>query len=183
MSEKMSKHEVISHIAEKTGVTRKVAGDMLDALVELAYQEAKNEFTIPGLGVVALSDRAARKMVMRFGPKAGQEIDVPAKKALKFRFSKAAREAILGTSTPAKKDDLVIIEGIGPKIAEAMNRAGIYTFKQLANTPVADLQAILSKAQFPGDPGTWPEQAKLAAEGRMDELKKLQDELQAGRRV
>lgn len=182
MSEKMSKHEVISHIAEKTGVTRKVAGDMLDALVELAYQEAKNEFTIPGLGVVALSDRAARKMVMRFGPKAGQEIDVPAKKALKFRFSKAAREAILGAG-PVKKDDLAIVEGIGPKIAEAMNRAGIYTFKQLANTPVAKLQTILSQSQFPGDPGTWPEQAKLAAEGRMDELKKLQDELQAGRRA
>ena len=96
MAEKMTKSEVLAHIAEKTGVTKKVAGEVVDALVELAYKEARHEFTIPGLGIIALSQRPARKMIMRFGPKAGQEIDVPAKKVLKFRYAKAAKEAILG---------------------------------------------------------------------------------------
>ena len=121
-------------------------------------------------------------MTMRFGPKAGQEITVPAKKVLKFRFTKSAKDAILGgTAAVAKKDDLVIIEGIGPKIAKAFNKAGIGTFKQLAEAPVAQLRQILSDSKFPDDPTTWPEQAKLADAGKMEELKKLQDELNAGR--
>ncbi len=96
MAGKMSKSEVLSHIAEKTGVTKKVAGEVVEALVELAYSEARHQFTIPGLGVIALSERAPRKMIMRFGPKAGQEIEVPAKRVVKFRFAKAAKDAILG---------------------------------------------------------------------------------------
>ncbi len=180
MSEKLSKHQVLSYIAERTGVTKKVAGEMLDALVDLAYKEACHQFTIPGLGVIALSERPARKMIMRFGPKSGQEIDVPAKKVLKFRFSKTAKEAILG---PLAKDDLALIEGIGPKIAEALNHAGVFTFKQLAATPVETLHHVLDEAKFPGDPGTWAEQAKLAADGKMEELQKLQDELKGGRRA
>ncbi len=183
MSDKLSKHQVLSYIAQRTGVTQKVAGEMMDALVELAYREACHEFTVPGLGVIALSERPARKMTMRFGPKAGQEIDVPAKRVLKFRFSKAAKEAILGPAVPVQKDDLALIEGIGPKIAEALNKTGVYTFKQLSETPVETLHHVLDEAKFPGDPSTWAEQAKLAAEGKMDELKKLQDELKGGRRV
>ena len=175
---KMTKSEILSAIADKTGVQKKVVDQVLDALAELAYAEAKNEFTLPGIGIIALSERPARKMLMRFGPKAGQEIDVPAKKALKFRFAKAAKEAILVPS-----DDLAVVEGIGPKIAETLNRAGIQSFKQLAATDVEKLRQILSENQLPGDPSTWAEQAALAAEGKMDELKKLQDELQGGRRV
>ncbi len=182
MADKMSKSDVLSHIADKTGVSKKVAGQVVDALVELAYQEAHNQVTIPGLGIIALSERPARKMTMRFGPKAGQEIDVPAKKVLKFRFAKPAKEAILGPAV-AKKDDLAMLEGIGPKIAEALHSAGIMTFRQLSKTQVDKLRNILAEAHFPADPGSWPEQAKLAADGKMDELKKLQDELVAGRRV
>lgn len=189
MAEKMTKSEVLAHIAEKTGVTKKVAGEVVDALVELAYKEARHEFTIPGLGIIALSQRPARKMIMRFGPKTGQEIDVPAKKVLKFRFAKSAKEAILGVSAPSKmvaapvkKDDLVLIEGIGPKIAEAFNKAGIMTFKQLSTTPVERLHHLLAEAKYAADPTTWPEQARLAAEGKMDELKKLQDALIGGRK-
>jgi DNA-binding protein HU-beta len=102
VAEKMTKSEILSHLAEKTGVTKKVANEVLDALVELAYHEARNEFTIPGLGVIALSDRAARTMVMQFGPKAGQEVQVPAKRVLKFRFAKAAKDAILTTKAGKK---------------------------------------------------------------------------------
>jgi nucleoid DNA-binding protein len=182
MSEKMSKSEVLTHLAEKTGLKKKEVALVLDELAQLAYQEAHNTFTVPGLGLLALSERPARKMVMRFGPKAGQEIEVPAKRVVKFRVSKAAKEAIIGEGE-VKKDDLALIEGIGPKIADAFNKAGIKTFAQLAKTPVEKLKQVLADAEYPGDPTTWPEQAKLAAEGKMDELKQLQERLSGGRVV
>lgn len=84
----------------------------------------------------------------------------------------------------AKGDDLKIVEGIGPKIAEAIVAAGIDTFEKLSNTSVEALKEILTAAgsQFAShDPETWPAQAKLAAEGKMDELKKWQDELNGGK--
>ncbi len=182
MADRMSKSETLAYLADKTGLKKKEVASVLDELANLAYQEAKNTFQVPGLGILMLHERPARKMVMRFGPKAGQEIEVPAKKVLKFRFTKTAKDAILGSKAPIKKDDLEIIEGIGPKIAKAFYKAGITTFKQLAETPVDKLRQLLSENQLPGDPTTWPEQARLAAAGKMDELKKLQDELIAGRR-
>jgi large subunit ribosomal protein L27 len=84
----------------------------------------------------------------------------------------------------AKGDDLKIVEGIGPKIAEAFVAAGIDSFEKLSNTSADALKEILTAAgpQFAShDPETWPAQAKLAAEGKMDELKKWQDELNGGK--
>lgn len=79
-------------------------------------------------------------------------------------------------------DDLVIIEGIGPKIAALLKEQGISTFAQLAATDVAVLEKLLkdNKLQF-AKPDSWPVQAKLAAEGKLDELKALQEKLVAGR--
>jgi DNA-binding protein HU-beta len=178
---KMTKSEMLEHLAKKTNLPRKVVGQVVDELVQLAYKEAHNQFTIPGLGIVVLVQRPARKMIMRFGPKTGQEIDVPAKHVLKFRFAKAAKEAILGGGE--KKDDLVIIEGIGPKIAKALIKADIKTFKQLAGTPVSKLHDVLHQAKLAADPATWPEQAGLLAAGKMEEFNKLTAELKGGRRV
>jgi large subunit ribosomal protein L20 len=84
----------------------------------------------------------------------------------------------------AKGDDLAIIEGIGPKIAELLNNAGITTFAQLADTESAKIEEIMDAAgsRFKvHDATTWPQQAALARDGKMDELKKLQDELNAGK--
>ena len=85
-----------------------------------------------------------------------------------------------------KGDDLVIIEGIGPKAAEALVAGGIDTFAKLASASVEEVKAILdastSKVQHL-DPTTWAQQAQLAADGKMDELKKLQDELNGGKAV
>jgi predicted flap endonuclease-1-like 5' DNA nuclease len=87
---------------------------------------------------------------------------------------------------PATSDDLTRIEGIGPKISEALQAAGIRTFAQLAGTEVSRLQDIL-EASGPNlrlaNPDTWPEQAGLAAEGDWAALETLQAELQGGRRV
>jgi large subunit ribosomal protein L20 len=95
-----------------------------------------------------------------------------------------AASKALGSVPAGKPDDLKIIEGIGPKIAEIFAAAGISTFAKLAATDVAKLREILDGAgsKFAAhDPTTWPQQAKLAAEGKMDALKVLQDELQGGR--
>lgn len=84
-----------------------------------------------------------------------------------------------------KKDDLKIVEGIGPKIEELFNNAGIYTFAQLASTSIDKMKSILDDAgpRFQiHDPSTWAEQSALARDGRWDELKKWQDELYKGKR-
>ena len=93
---KMTKSQIAAAVAEKTGIAKKQANEVMDVLASLAYKEAKNTFTIPGLGKLVLVQRAAREMVMRFGPKAGKTVKVPAKKVVKFRIAKAAKEAILG---------------------------------------------------------------------------------------
>lgn len=82
----------------------------------------------------------------------------------------------------AGPDDLKVIEGIGPKVQTALNAAGITTYAGLAGTAVDKLQEILDAAGYQYmKPASWPEQAALAAAGDWDALKKLQDELTAGR--
>ncbi len=79
-------------------------------------------------------------------------------------------------------DDLKIIEGIGPKISSLLAAEGIVTFAQLAGTPVERLTEIMLAANLRiADPTTWPAQAKLAAEGKFEELQTLQDSLKGGR--
>ena len=96
MAKAMTKSEVASQMAEKVGITKKQASQFFETLADLAYKQAKNTFVLPGIGKLVLVERAARKMIMRFGEKAGQEITVPKKKVLKFRVAKAAKDAILG---------------------------------------------------------------------------------------
>jgi hypothetical protein len=79
-------------------------------------------------------------------------------------------------------DDLTTVEGIGPKTSSVLQEAGIETFAQLAKTDVARLKQILEAANLRlADPGSWPEQARLAAAGDWDALKVLQDKLSGGR--
>lgn len=81
-------------------------------------------------------------------------------------------------------DDLRRIEGIGPKIAQLLQGAGISTYTQLAMTLPEDLTQILRAAGLRFiDPGTWPEQSALAARGDWEAFATLQGELKGGRRV
>lgn len=83
-------------------------------------------------------------------------------------------------------DDLKKIEGIGPKIEELLNQAGIRTFGELTETDVDQLKQILADAGARyklADPTSWPEQAKLAAAGDWNDLEELQAKLTAGRQV
>jgi len=131
----------------------------------------------------------------------------PAKKTRRSRTSAtkkadAAIEAIASAisdaeiveekkTTPKAKaaagDDLTKIEGIGPKIAEALEAAGVNSFAALAAKPAEDVKAILDAAEGGhfnlADPATWAQQAQLAADGKWDELQTLQDELKGGKEV
>jgi predicted flap endonuclease-1-like 5' DNA nuclease len=87
-------------------------------------------------------------------------------------------------AAPVKPDDLKVIEGIGPKISSVLQAAGLATFKQLAGADVSHLDQILKNEGLRlADPSTWPDQAKLAAEGKWEQLKTLQDSLKGGRRL
>ncbi|MFZ2490166.1 MAG: HU family DNA-binding protein [Thermoanaerobaculia bacterium] len=89
----MTKSQILNHIAEEAEVSKKTATQMLEALTNLAYKEAKKGFTIPGLGKLVL---VARKARMGRNPMTGDAIKIPAKKVVKFRIAKAAKDSILG---------------------------------------------------------------------------------------
>jgi predicted flap endonuclease-1-like 5' DNA nuclease len=85
---------------------------------------------------------------------------------------------------PVQRDDLKRIEGIGPKIEKMLNDNLISTWAELAAAPVDRLKQILRSGgdrYRMHDPSSWPDQAKLAAQGRWKELEELQDILQGGR--
>ena len=84
--------------------------------------------------------------------------------------------------TLLEPNDLTLIEGIGPKIQSVLQAAGIKTFAQLAQMAPEKIKELITEAGIRlGVTDTWPKQAKLAAEGKMEELKALQDKLQGGR--
>jgi len=89
----MSKSKIITYISEEAEVSKKTAARMLEVLGELAHKEAKKGFTIPGLGKLVVVNRKAR---MGRNPATGESIKIPAKKVLKFRIAKQAKDAILG---------------------------------------------------------------------------------------
>ena len=96
MAKAMSKSALVNHLAEANAMTRKLVVAFMEVLVTVAYKEAKNGFTLPGVGKLVLVQRKAR---MGRNPATGQAIKIPAKKVVKFRVAKAAKDAIL----PGKK--------------------------------------------------------------------------------
>ena len=92
MAKSKTKSEIIAGIAEATEITKKQAGIALETLVSMAYKGAKDKFVIPGLGKLVLVQRKAR---IGRNPATGATINIPAKKVVKFRVAKAAKEAIL----------------------------------------------------------------------------------------
>lgn len=88
----MTKAQLTKALADRCGVAKNEAAAMLEALKEIAYSEAVNGFTIPGIGKLVLVDRKAR---MGRNPRTGEAIQIPAKRVLKFRVAKAAKESVI----------------------------------------------------------------------------------------
>jgi DNA-binding protein HU-beta len=92
MAKALSKSQVAASISEKTGISKKQAVEILEQIAQLAYKNAKNTFTLPGLGKLVLVNRAAR---MGRNPATGEAISIPAKRVVKFRVAKACKDAVL----------------------------------------------------------------------------------------
>ena len=95
-------------------------------------------------------------------------------------FTSKTKAAIIDDSI---KDDLTIVEGIGPKIQNLLNVDGIWSWKQLSESTESRLQSILNAAgpaYTIHKPKTWAEQASMAHKGDFDKLKKWQNELKGG---
>ena len=155
--------------------------------------------TIGGMAVQATIDkhfRGEKVVAFRYSPKKrirvrrGQRheytrlmVDAIAE-AGAARGPKKAKKAAPAPSVQVEADDLVKIEGIGPKAAQALDNAGIVTFAQLAESSVEDVLKILSDAGLKSmNPETWMEQAQLAANGDWDAFEKLKAELTGGRKT
>jgi DNA-binding protein HU-beta len=92
-AKKMTKSDLVRFVAEKMELTSKQTAAIFDLLAETAVQETKKngEFTIPGIGKLVKAQRAAR---VGRNPQTGEAIKIKAKTAVKFRVSKAAKDAI-----------------------------------------------------------------------------------------
>jgi DNA-binding protein HU-beta len=93
MAKALTKSQIAATLAEKVEISKKQAAQFLDELAALAYKNAKNTFTLPGLGKLVLVNRKARQ---GRNPATGETIQIPAKRVVKFRVAKACKDAVLG---------------------------------------------------------------------------------------
>ena len=154
-------------------------------MFDLSYSRLINGLNKAGIEVdrKVLADIAVHD-IKAFGAIAAQAKAALEGKAAPKPAAKPAAKKAAPKKAAAKGDDLTKIEGIGPKIGEVLAAAGIGTYIELAAATVDKLGEILHEAgsrYASHDPSTWPQQAELAAAGKFDELKALQDELKGGR--
>jgi len=97
MPKSLTQSQTVTKLAESTGLTKAQVKGFFETQAKLAYKEAKNSFTIPGIGKLVL---VARKARMGRNPQTGEAIKIPAKKVVKFRVAKACKDAV---SPPKKK--------------------------------------------------------------------------------
>ncbi|ANH61800.1 50S ribosomal protein L21 [Dokdonia donghaensis] len=139
--------------------------------VKNGHRQSLTEIVIESIATSG-AKKAAPKKEAKAAPKAA----APAKEAApKAEAKKAAPKKA------AKADDLKKVEGIGPKIASTLVEAGIDTFAKLAKTDAAKISEIIAGVRGNHVTDTWPAQAQMAADGKWDELKKWQDELDGGK--
>jgi large subunit ribosomal protein L21 len=149
--------------------------------VKNGHRQSLSEIVIESI-IASGAKKAAPAKAEKAAPK--EEVKkVEAKVAApKIEAKKAAPKAAAKKAT-GKADDLKKIEGAGPKAAEALVNAGLDTFAKVAKAKPEALSTILSEASSRLShivTDTWPKQAKLAADGKWDELKELQDRLDGG---
>jgi large subunit ribosomal protein L27 len=119
-------------------------------------------------------------------PEAPAKEEPKAKAPVKEEPKKAGKteKITLPSGKKIKQDDLKMVEGIGPKIEGLLHDAGIKTWADLANAELDKVQAVLDEAgprYRMHSPATWAKQAKLAHEGKWEELEAYQDHLDGGR--
>jgi len=136
-----------------------------------------------GTAAAAVTAKAAPKKKAAAKPAAKKEAPKAKATAEKKPAAKKAAPKKAATKKAKGGDDLTKIEGVGPKAAGALTDAGLATFADVAKSSEAEIKKILDEAEGRFGmmkPATWPKQAKLAADGKWDELKKWQDEMDGG---
>lgn len=93
MAKTMTKAQIVAHFADKLALPKKTAAAFLEEQAKLAGKEAKNGFTVSGLGKLVLVNRKAR---MGRNPQTGEAIKIPAKRVVRFRVAKAMKDSVLG---------------------------------------------------------------------------------------
>ena len=151
-----------------------IMGSVTNAVAEgLAERKAEKQGDKEGKEAPKKEEKAA-------APKAEKPAE---KKPAKEKIEAAPAEEKPKKKTAAKADDLTKVEGIGPKAAEALVAAGVATFADLAKTKPDAIKTILTDASprlAHLEPASWPKQAKMAADGKWDELKEWQDNTKGG---
>ncbi|USD23937.1 30S ribosomal protein S2 [Flagellimonas marinaquae] len=113
----------------------------------------------------------------------GKDKEEDTNKEDKTAEAKPAKKAEAAPKAEAKADDLTKIEGVGPKAAEALAASGVKSYADLADADAEKIKEILTEASSTLahlDPTSWPKQAKMAADGKWDELKEWQDSVKGG---
>ena len=95
MGKPMTKSKIVAALAEEVDIPKKTSAAYLEALASMAHKEAKNGFTIPGIGKLVVRNYKAR---MGRNPQTGEEMKIPARTRLKFVVAKAAKDAALGAA-------------------------------------------------------------------------------------
>ena len=93
MAKMMTKSQVMGHLSQKTGLSKKQVVELFDETLNLACKEAKNGFVLPGFGKLVVANRKAR---MGRNPQTGEPIKIPAKRVCKFRLAKSLKDTALG---------------------------------------------------------------------------------------
>jgi large subunit ribosomal protein L21 len=149
--------------------------------VKNGHRQAFTEIQIES--IAASGHKPAKKAAAKKPVAKKTTTKATAKKEVTKAAPKKAAPKKTAPKKSAKADDLRKVEGIGPKIAGIFTEAGIDTFAKLAKTDVEKLKEILTAAgprYASKNPNSWPKQAKMAAEGKWDELKEWQDNVKGG---
>lgn len=166
--------EATEAVEEAAGAVEEVADEAAEAVEDAADEAAE--------AVEDAADEVA-EAIEEVADEAAEVVEEAAADEAASAVEDAADEA---AAEPVEPDNLRRIEGIGPKVAGALNDAGILTFAQITEHTPEQLMAIMQEANvrvLPGAAETWPEQAALAAKGDWEGFEKLQDELKGGRRA
>ncbi|MEL7020346.1 MAG: helix-hairpin-helix domain-containing protein, partial [Bacteroidota bacterium] len=157
--------EALEDVLEDVVDTAKAVAEVVKEKVEGAVEEIQEQMTQPQQAAATETDATADKVTTTTAT------------------PETAVATAVNTATTTAPDDLTKVEGIGPKIAEALNGAGIRTYAALASQTPTQIKTIITTANSAfnnRNPQTWPKQAAMAANGQWDELKKWQDVLDGG---
>jgi DNA-binding protein HU-beta len=121
-TQRMTQTALVRALAEAGGIANKQARTVLDTLSGLAVSEVKKNgvFVLPGIGRLVRVDRKAR---MGRNPATGESIKIPAKKVVKFRVAKAAKDSIVPPKATAKAPAKTVAKTVAKAVAKATKKA------------------------------------------------------------